>query len=234
MEKIIIQSSQVDEALNKCKIQIETLLKTSQILFEKRKYEGSIAFSILAIEEHAKIGLLKTHLKSGKPIRENEWKAMKKHLKKLTIPIKKSVKGVSKMSPEKIKSANLVRKRLGFTSQFEQKDENASESLRMISILDQLKQDCFYLNVKDGKIFSIANNLSDAEQKALAYFLLTLAKVWIYVELWGIRNQTVTPQTLGSDPYLKKIQKINYERNLDKNKKLYFEGARVYAKYYNK
>jgi len=233
MEKIIIKPTQLNEAVNKCKTQLETLLRTSETLFEKRKYEGSIAFSILAIEEHAKIGLLKTHMKSGKPIRENEWKAMKKHVKKLTIPVKKSVKGVSKMSREKIKSIEIVRKRLGFTPAFEQTDETATESIRMISILDQLKQDCFYLNVKDGVIFSVANNLSDTEQKALAYFLLTLAKIWIYMDLWGIKNQTVTPQILG-DPYMKKIQKINLERNKPRNRKLYFDGARVYAKYYNK
>lgn len=238
MEKIVIPANKLQEGFDKQKKQIIHLIKTSELLFEKRRYASSIAFSVLADEETTKLRLFSKHLQSGKPVRENEWKPMTRHIKKLTIPVKTATKNIQTMPPKKKQSVEFFRTKLGFNPAYQPIDPVFErEMIRMASKFDKLKQDCFYLSVHNGEFFSIITNLGDYEQKTVAYFVLTYTKVNTYTAFLTSKFTTIRPQEWEkylNSSYAKTIKSINKERNKGKFKQWYFDGAKYYSKYYNK
>ena len=222
---IIIQVKDLESSQKQTIFHIETLLKSAQNSIKKKDYAIATATSILAMEEVTKLSILNERIQSKKPIYENDWKALTKHLTKLKMPFKKLI---TKMKDKSIVAQlkTLVDKKT--TDMIDALSTLATSEegnvLKGLANLDKLKQDCFYINLRDGKMFSISTSLSQKEQKLLANWMHNFAKMISYV------------YRSNSDPsYFIKFTNHMISISMNPfNKKKDYEGSAIYDKLYFK
>jgi len=180
-DKIIISIKDLENARKQVIFHIETLIKSVQNSIKKKDHAIATGISVLALEEITKLIILNERIKSKKPVYENDWKSMSKHLTKLRMPFKKMLTKFKKKSTFTILQS-LMDKRSSdlFKSSTDLVISEEGGVLKTLSNLDELKKDCFYLNQKDGKMFSISTSLSSKEQKLLANWMLNFTKMMSY------------------------------------------------------
>lgn len=228
-----IPISKLKGGLEKCKKQIQMLLDTSDALIKTEKYPSSISFIILAMEEFQKMRAIYQHIKNNTPISKHEWNNLTKHLYKLTTPYEEAIKTTKKLSSEKLKDLLNFRKKLGFEEGFDQHYFDEQQNQLMIQLLKKynlVKQDCFYLNFKNNDWFSIFENYTKKQQKAIAYALRYQVKIMFYHTVFASHftsiNKTNEAKAL-KDNYATRIKKLNKERLRPEMKKIIYEGYRV-------
>jgi len=228
-----IPTSKLKVGLEKCKKQIQMLLDTSDALIKIEKYPSSISFIILALEEFEKLRAINQHIENNTPISKHEWNNLTKHLYKLTTPYKEATKTTKKFSPEKLNDMLSFRKKLGFEEGFDNHYFDERQNQLVIKLLKKynlIKQDCFYLNFKNNDWFSIFENNTKKEQRAIAYALRFQVKIMFYHTLFALHytsiNLTNEAKAL-KDNYARRIKKLNKERLRPEMKKIIYEGYRV-------
>lgn len=181
-DKIIIQVKDLENSRKQTIFHIETLIKSAQNSIKKKDYAIATGTSVLALEEVTKLSVLNERIKSKKPIYENDWKALSKHLTKLRMPFKKMstrLKDKSTFAELKTVLGKQTSDMIDAFAMLAISEEGGV--LKTLSNLDKLKQDCFYINQRDGKMFSISTSLSSKEQKLLANWMFNFAKMMSYV-----------------------------------------------------
>jgi len=180
-DKIIIPVIDLENSRKQTISHIETLLKSAQNSIKKKDYAIATGISVLALEEVTKLSILNERIKSKKPVYENDWKALSKHLTKLRMPFKKmstQLKDKSTFAKLKTVMGKKASDMIDTLAMFATSEEGGV--LKTLSNLDKLKQDCFYINQRDSKMFSISTSLSSKEQKLLANWMLNFAKMMFY------------------------------------------------------
>jgi len=224
-EKIIIPKNKLKQAYEKLVIHIDKKIQTCETLLGNNKFENVCGESVLILEETAKLHLIRERINSKKPIYENDWKAMTKHKKKLTIPFKKLSAKVNRSGGKKAERAiqklagKFVSEQVMETVKFVHQHEKTV--LETLSAFDQLKQDSFYLNIRNGKLFSISSGLTKKEQKLLAKWSLNYAKIHYF----GARAYL-------DKKYVKKYAKIFTKTYDEKGIKEDYKGFKIFGKLY--
>ncbi len=204
---------------------IEELIKTRNILYKNKNFPMCIGTSVLIIEEIAKLYLIVQHMKTKKPIGKTEWESMYRHKQKLTKPFKELSKKMKKLPLKELEKI-LNKARPSFGSQlvelvtFVQGME--SDILKSSKLFDELKQDCFYVSQRRGRLFSISNKLTSNEQEKLAFWtqehsqVLFLGVMLYFNEKNGFKN------------FLKHQKKLVNKTFANKHK----SGHEIFEKYY--
>jgi len=192
---------------------IEELIKTRNTLYKNNNFPICIATSVLIIEEIAKLHLIVQHMKTKKPIGKTEWESMYRHKQKLTKPIKGLIKKMKKLplkelekilNKEKPNSGSQLVELITFTQGME------PDILKTSKLFDKLKQDCFYVSQRRGRLFSISNNLTLNEQEKIAFWIqehsqaLFLGIMLYFNEKNGFKNFLKHQKKLVNKVYAKK------------------------------
>jgi len=236
-----IPKGKISDGYKKSKRQIESLLDSSQILYNSKQYATSLSLSILAREELAKLLVLQDHLKDGTKISCDEWKKLTKNTKnvtahkfRLTYSPKVSREGVQKKFTRAMHEQMVSeRKQLGLPTgmSYEQMMLITSEYEKGYEILDKIKQDCWYLGW-DGKWNSLQIKLDANEIKGLAYINLNdTNSMYLSAISMRIHKQIRQPikETLKDDPNFKKwlkFQNAQKEKEYEKMNKLATQALR--------
>ena len=123
-----------------------------------------------------------SHKKSKKNIGKTEWQSMYKHKQKLSKPYVHLGQKIEKFPIDEIaKALNKVRPDLGSKVQefFQLMISMEDEVLKSLKLFDKLKQDCFYISERKGKLFSISNNLTKKQQEKLAFWISNHSKTTV-------------------------------------------------------
>jgi len=189
-DRTLIPKEKLAEGFVRCSLHIQSLIESSQILFDKENYSASTAMSILAFEETTKLHLINNYIKQGKGISENDWNKITilpgVHSHKLTGAITDYKKTLSEMGSEKFYSHEVISS-VEFNDPTPHRDyyqliASLSGIEEILSKLNKVKQDCFYLNWKNCEWLTY-NNFSDIQRKAFAFVNLNLAKFIYFIEL---------------------------------------------------
>lgn len=227
MERVIITHEALKNEYNKVKTHCEELVNSAQTLFDNRNYVISTAISVIAQEEVAKIHLIVEHIRSGKPIYENEWVATKKHKFKLTNPLKKLSARVRKIEPEKLAEIEKTFSSLSLNLRqvIPEIMKNEESILVMLKKFDDLKKNCFYIDERKNELFSLVTLLNENEQKALSFWSLNNAKLKFHGALIYLDWNAQLLSDLKLD-----LQQTN-DPPLDK---LYQQGLEIFYNYYSR
>src|SRR5574342_1409631 len=113
----------ISDGYRKCKRHIESLLDSSQILLDSNQYATSLALSILAREELAKLLVLQDHIKNKTEITCDEWNKLTKNTKestahrfRLTFPAKRIREDVQTFTREHFQRLEKERSEMGLSS----------------------------------------------------------------------------------------------------------------------
>lgn len=211
---------------------VESLLKSSQILYDARQYEQSFALSILAREELAKLLIIQNHLKANTIISYEEWKELTKgtrestaHKIRLTFTQKEARENVQKLTPKQYEETQIQRERLGAGRSsvgYEEAMSLNTDYDKIYEKFDQLKQECFYLGW-NGNFFTLSTRLDPNELQGLAYTHLMVIKQNYYTTFSTHIHNIITPEielTLKSDPHFNEYLRIKQEMESDHSNKL--------------
>lgn len=157
IDENLIPVERLQHGFESCLILTELLLESSEVLLKSNNYPTSIALSILALEESAKLELLHKKIMISEAIKEKEWKKItndsEAHIKKLVRPVMEehsSMKSIDKESYEKMQE---IRSDLGLADipSFDDLTSIDDSQFDYYRILNKIKQDCIYLdwNVSD-------------------------------------------------------------------------------------
>lgn len=204
----LIPEKNLKEGFKKQIQHVENLLESSQLLYDSKKYPSSLSLSILALEEVTKLRLIREHLRKNKGILEKDWKNMKKggsHKMKLVQPSIQRKKRLEEMDEKKYDAIEEFKKITGspFDRMTFSEMKKATEKYSMMTKLDKIKQDCFYLDW-DGKNWVSAKlNLTKRELDSLSFYSLNSTKWYL--------NQTILYTkytTISTDPESESFQKF--------------------------
>lgn len=182
----LIPKEKLQEGFDKCNKQIESLLKSSEMLYDENQFHLSLALSMLAIEESTKLGVIERHIQDNTDIDNSEWNEITRygsHVKKLIKPLEDAKKHSKDWTFEKylklLDFATIQGYDVSHAKPYSEVRRSMSkQEIYEISQLNEVKKDCFYLNwqSKKGNWFSILTNATDNIKKAFAYVNLNIAK----------------------------------------------------------
>jgi len=224
-EKIIIKFKDLDKEAKKILNHIQELEKSRDVLFKTKNYPMCIAISVLISEEIAKMHMIISHKNSKKDIGKTEWKSMYKHKQKLSKPYVHLVEKIEKLPIDKMaKAINKVRPDIGpkLTEVFQWLGTMEYEVIKSVKLFDELKQDCFYVSERQGKLFSISNNLTEKQQEKLAFWISNHSKTLVL----GVK--TFFDPKNGLKNYIKHFDQYTKDTFLKKDKK----GHEIFDKIY--
>lgn len=218
-----IPTKKIKQGRERSSKHIESLLKSSQILYDNKQYEQSLALSILAREELAKLLIIQNHLKNNTVIIYEEWKKLTKgtrestaHKIRLTLAQKTAREDVQKLTTEQYEAIQTQRERLGVersTVTYEAAMSLDDGYDKIYEQFDQLKQECFYLGW-DGNFFTLSTRLDPNELQGLAYTHLMIMKQNYYTTFSIYIHNVITPEielALKTDPYFNEYVRIKNE-----------------------
>ena len=182
---ILIPVEKLQQGFDLCRKQMEMLIESSQILYDYKKYPLSIALSVLAREESAKLQLIDMHIISSSGISKGTWDYITRgyvHERKLKDPLKFSVDYTKWQGKKLYKQVQKWGKNHGY----EQSPVNYEDVMkiedkhyaRLVS-LNAIKKDCFYLDWKDSS-WKIFLDKSEEDLEALSLVELTGMKYLLY------------------------------------------------------
>ena len=172
-----IPKEKTSDGYKKCKRHIENLLYSSQILYDARQYSLSLALSILAREEIAKLLVIQDHLKNNTEISSIEWIKLTKNTKestahkfRLTFPHKLMREHIQSFTRAEFERMEQERRQMGISlgMPYEQAMALTSDFDKAYEKLDNVKQECLYLGW-NGKWNSLSIKLEANEVQGLAY-----------------------------------------------------------------
>lgn len=229
MTKITLEK--ISDGYRKCKRHIESLLNSSLILYDTGQHTTSLALSILAREEFAKLLVLQDHLKNKTEITCDEWNKLTKNTKestahrfRLTLPAKQTRENVQTFTREKFEAMEKERNQMGLSSgmPYEVAMALTQEFEKGYEKLDSVKQECLYLGW-NGRWNTLSIKLEANEVQGLAYIHLFDIKTNYYSAISvRIHNKIKPPVhvTLKDDPNFKKWLVIKKEEKSDKYRKM--------------
>ena len=176
-----ITKKQLQDGFDHQKNQIEDLISMAETAYSAKKYNISTALSILALEEITKLRQIRDSDNFTGEMELSDWQKLSEgpgvHVKKLAKPIEEMLNHRKGKSSEywddiqKFVDSTLIsgggEKTQRITSTYDPEAHYA---------LNQLKQDCLYMDFKDGKWYSAKLILSKNELEALAYTTLKMAQ----------------------------------------------------------
>ena len=158
---------------------IRDLIAAAQEQYNSKRYDLSLGFGIIALEELTKLREIRdSDYRSGE-MDLSEWKKLTGgsgvHVKKLDKPIKEMKQRLEEKNSE---YWDLIQEFIDSTlisrGGSKTKRVKISFDFEMHDALNQLKQACFYMNFKDGKWYSAKLFLTTRELEALAYVQLNM------------------------------------------------------------
>lgn len=184
--EVLIPLDRLQEGHDKCAKHMELLIDSSDILFSSRKYAISIALSILALEESAKLELIQIHLINKVGITKKEWESITgygSHSRKLKNPVRTQVEKHKIAGKEISDSIVAVNEYLyGFpTPSYEDYQSITENFYEYYSKLNFVKQDCLYMKW-DKSQWKTFNVFLENQQKALALYRIVNTKL-VYYEI---------------------------------------------------
>lgn len=200
--------------------------KARENLFKNKDFPMCIATSVLIIEEIAKLHMIVHHMRSKKPIGETEWNSMMIHKQKLTKPFQRLKKKTREMDLKRLeKILNDATKSNSGTElmdmiEFIQKLEPEIE--KSLKLYDKMKQDCFYVSNRKGKLFSISTDLAIKQQEDLAFFMKNQSETMLQGVLMYFDKESK-----GKD-FNNHLKKFKNKQFLEKD----MRGHSIFEKYY--
>lgn len=225
--EIIIPLDRLQEGHSKCAKHIELLIDSCDVLLSSRKYPTTIALSILALEESAKLELIQNHLIHNVGISKKEWDSVTSygsHSKKLKNPVREEVEAFKRVGKEIVDHVGEWNEYLfGFpTPSYEDYQSITEKHYEYFGKLNFVKQDCLYMKWDNSKwkTFSI---FSENQQKALAFYRVVHTKLVYYESMINNRFFQITKDidvTLKTVPqtHISKHKKQFDELNIFRDK----------------
>lgn len=221
--EILIPTSQLQSGFDECRKQIETLIDSAQILYDKRKFSISLPLLILAREEYAKLTLFLMHIVENDGITKKEWLEYTRgggvHSNKLTGVVKKAKKRIERDGPEKYEEMQEFYLKKGFGTRKRVYEDTVSinpQTIENLNNLNTIKQDCFYLDWQDGE-WNIITKRSNRQLKALVYTSMTSIQQLLYGHIFMNcldriqKNQDINEDFSEFNDYYGKWQKKKQE-----------------------
>lgn len=182
---ILIPVEKLQQGFDLCRKQMEMLIESSQILYDSKKYPLSIALSILAREESAKLQLIDMYISAGHGISKKQWDYLTRgyvHERKLKDPVKFSVDFAKWQGEKRYKQVQKWGKNHGLGELPADYDDfmkvGEKDYARLLS-LNEIKKDCFYLDWRDSS-WKIFLDKSEEDLEALSLVELTGMKYLMY------------------------------------------------------
>lgn len=178
---IKITKKQLQDGFIHQKNQIEDLIFTAETAYSAKKYNISVALSILALEEITKLRQIRDSDYLNGELDLSDWKRLSEgpgvHVKKLAKPVEEMLK---RQKEKDTKHWDEVQKFIDSTliDGGGEKSQKTTPSYdpEMNHALNQLKLACLYMDYKDDKWYSAKLVLSKNELEALAYVTLKMAQ----------------------------------------------------------
>ena len=170
-----IPLSKLEDGFRKGIVHIQKMIDSSIILHKSEHHSMSIAISILAHEELAKLRDMVVHIRDQKPIIWKEWKEISgggSHKAKLEKLYDDALNDVLQMGPahhEKVREFNRKIGGNGITDFPKRADMERQISL--LTNLNYIKKECIYLDWKGGDWITFEINTTTHERAALAEVL---------------------------------------------------------------
>lgn len=227
-DNILIPKDKLLEGFELEKNQIRTLLKSSRILYAKKKYSVALSLSILAYEEIAKLGVLENHIKKNTDgISKKEWNDLVRgpknksvHENKLGKIYRDGVNHIKKIgmdsyyaSSQFLVSTGALPPSLPYSQVIQENDA----SLNRLEKLNAVKQDCFYLNWKNNDWF-IFNQLNENEQESVCYIVTFITQLMFNTFLTSMKfpavpvdPQNPIHQAYVTDPVVKETNVMEHK-----------------------
>lgn len=223
--EILIPTSKLQSGFNECRKQIETLIDSAQILYNKKKFSIALPLLILAREEYAKLTLFLLHIVENDGITKKEWLEHTRgggvHSNKLTGVVKKAKKRIESAGPEKFKETQEFYLKKGFGTRKREYKETVTidpHTIENLNHLNTIKQDCFYLDWLDGE-WNIITKRSNRQLKALVYTSMTSVQQLLYGHIFmNCLNRIQKDQ--GTDKITEEFNRY-YEKWMEKKQELY-------------
>lgn len=227
MSDILISKVKLEEGFELSKNHIKSLLKSSNLLYAKKKYAVALPLVILAYEEITKLTVLIKHIKkNSEGITRKEWNDLIKGSKGKNVHRKKLVKlyedarkelkesGMDSfyVSSKFLANAGALPPRILYSEAIE-KNEDLNEIMEKF---DSIKQDCFYLNWKNNNWF-LFNQLKKDEQQTVCYIMTSIDRIMFNSILTGLKFPSVpldkkNPiyQEYMNDPLVKEMNSLEH------------------------
>lgn len=185
-EPDLIPPEKLSEGFEISKQHIKSLLKNSELLYDKKRYLAAIPLAVLAYEETAKLRVIVKHILSNKGITKKEWielsrskKKKSSHKRKLSKLYEDAREEITKDGMSKYYRSSAFLIDTGALPPHKTYSQAIQENPLVVKTLEQfdrVKQDCFYLDWKNDDWFTF-NKVSKNQQKALCYIIIFLAKI---------------------------------------------------------
>lgn len=175
-DDILIPTERIQDGLDLCLQQIVELVNSAKGLYDAKHYATSVALSILATEELAKVRLLLERRDKKKDITRREWRDItfgrKSHKLKLTYEYVNAREFLLREVPEdKYRAMMPVFGIVGGQRQmpyYEELVKSHPEDIRRLEALDVLKQDALYVDWNGSEWNHFLKRMSKHRQKAIA------------------------------------------------------------------
>lgn len=181
-----IPIAKLQEGFEECYKQIEIPCDSADILYKEKKFSIAVALLVLAREECAKLTLLLFCILENREISKKEWMSYTGgrgvHANKLVGMIKESQKTMTKLGPEKYNQMKDYFNKLKIPKTVRSFEETTSTNHKLfenLKILNNIKQDCFYLDW-DKKDWNVITKRSKIQLKSLVYVLKTTTRSTLY------------------------------------------------------
>ncbi len=228
MDDILIPKDKLQEGFELEKNQIKTLLKSSRILYSKKKYSVALSLSILAYEEIAKLQVLENHIKKHTDgISKKEWNALVRssknkgvHETKLGKIYRDGVNHIKEIGMDSYYASSRFLANTGALPPnvpYSQVIQENDSSLDNLEKLNAVKQDCFYLNWKNNDWF-IFNQLNENEQESMCYIVTFISQLMFNTFLTSMKFPAVPinprdpiHQEYVNDPIVKETNVLEHK-----------------------
>lgn len=172
-----------------CKNQIIELLTDSQTLYENKRYSGSVAYSILALEEIQKLSLIRMKIREKKSIFEDEWKDLSKggsHKSKLANHYLKPLIGLQDVTQKEYEHIVNTEKNLGshqiFKTNLEELKKKSTLTIRRLEQLNEIKKGCWYFEGHGNIGHTLSSLYEERHIATLAKYLFELTNFLFHDE----------------------------------------------------
>lgn len=196
-DEILIPPEKLQQAFDESRKQIEILLSSSKLLHGNYKYSTSIALSILALEEIAKLQEIQTHIDQKKGFTKKEWNSLKGgagvHLRKLQGPLENAKKNIEKLGPHGYEQGKIQLRSLGYNVSdfsYENAIKIADSAMENLAKLNLVKQNCLYLDWKNGDPYIITTKTNE-QLESFAYISIVDVEFYLYGSITNNANQRI-------------------------------------------
>lgn len=181
---ILIPVEKLQEGFDLCRKQMELLIESAELLHQSKKYSISIALSVLAREESAKLSLIGKQIDGALGISKREWESITRgfvHEHKLKNPVKSTVDLVRSLSKGDFEKLKKRMKDDGTETivTYEDVMNITEEHYKRLSSLNEIKKDCFYLNWVEPS-WKIFFSRSKEQLEAVSFVELVHVKIILY------------------------------------------------------